>query len=117
MPAFECLYFLDNLHLSIIEVKLNGLPDNATAAEKFHWLKIDKENMVVSPLTFGAMDSSDEVEERYFEEGFLKFNSLSGTFIEKYNSAQHSLTLLDCNTLPDQIVKSIATYFSLETSI
>ena len=117
MLAFECLYFLDNLQLSIIEVKLNGLPDNATAAEKFHWLKIEKESMVISPLTFGAMDSSGEVEERYFEEGFLKFNSLSGTFIEKYNSAQHPLTVLNCNMLPAQIANSIASYFSLETSI
>lgn len=117
MPVFECLYFLDNDNLSIIEVKLNGLPDNATAAEKFHWLKIEKENMTITPLTFGAMDSSGEVEERYFEEGFLKFNSISGTFIEKYNSAQHPLMVLNGDTLPDQITNSIAAYFSLETSI
>jgi hypothetical protein len=37
------------------------------------------------------MDSSGEIEERYFEQGYLKFNHTTGTFIEKYNSAQHPL--------------------------
>ena len=117
MPAFECLYFLDNNDISVIEVKLNGLPDNATASEKFHWLKIEKQNLSISALTFGAMDSSGEIEERYFEEGFLKFSAETGTFIEKYNSAQHKLNILAPTLLPEKTFLAISTYFSVATSI
>jgi hypothetical protein len=91
MPNFECLYFLENFYLYIIEVKRTDLPHNAPASEKFKWLRIEKEQMEVSQLTFASMDSSGDIEERYFEEGYLKFNGEIGTFIEKYNFAQHPL--------------------------
>lgn len=112
MPDFECLYFLENFYLDIIEVKRLDLPHAASAAEKFHWLKIEKETKRVSPLTFRSMDSSGEIEERYFEEGFLKFKSTSGTFIEKYNSAQHPLHHRDCLKLSSDLAQSIEAYFA-----
>jgi hypothetical protein len=91
MPNFQCLYFLENFHLQIIEVKRTDLPENTEASERFKWLRIEKETMAISLLNFASMDSSGEIEERYFQEGYLKFNNTTGTFIEKYNSAQHPL--------------------------
>ena len=91
MPKFECLFFLENFYLQLIEVKRIDLPEDADISEKFKWLWIDKETIQISPLNFTAMDSAGEIEERYFEEGYLKFNNSTGTFIEKYNSAQHPL--------------------------
>jgi hypothetical protein len=91
MPKFECLYFLENPAIQLIEIKRSDLANDAEISQKFRWLRIDKERMRVTSLDFSAMDSSGEIEERYFEQGYLKFNQTTGTFIEKYNSAQHPL--------------------------
>lgn len=91
MPAFKCLYLLENFYLHILEIKRTDLEETAPASAMFRWLKIDKETNLVTDLSFRSMDSAGEVEERYFEEGFLKFNATIGTFIEKFNSAQHPL--------------------------
>lgn len=91
MPSFDCLYFLENFSMQIIEIKRTDLPEDAEISEKFKWLKFDKETNEISQLDFSSMDSSAEIEERYFEQGYLKFNNTTGTFIEKYNSAQHPL--------------------------
>ncbi|KQB98612.1 hypothetical protein [Pedobacter sp. Hv1] len=91
MPQFDCIFFLENVYLQIIEVKRNDLASDADISEKFKWLRIEKETLQITPLNFASMDSSGDIEERYFLEGYLKFNSSTGTFIEKYNSAQHHL--------------------------
>jgi hypothetical protein len=91
MPKFECLYFLENPDLQIIEVKRTDLAEDAEASIKFKWLRIEKSTLHIAELNFASMDSSGEIEERYFEQGYLKFNGTTGTFIEKYNSAQHPL--------------------------
>ena len=91
MPNFECLYFLENFYLYIIEIKRTDLPKDAPVEAVYKWLMIDKENLTITPLSFNAMDAAGEIEERFFAEGYLKFNSTIGTFIEKYNSAQHPL--------------------------
>lgn len=91
MSNFECLYFLENSYLYIIEVKMTNVNENADASEKYKWLRIDKETLEITPFKFAAMDSSGEIEERFFDEGYLKFNRSTGMFIEKYNSAQHPL--------------------------
>lgn len=107
MPSFECLYYLENIYLLIIEIKRSDLAENAGKNQKFKWLKIDKENLDITTLHFISMDSSGEIEERYFEQGYLKFNATIGTFIEKYNSAQHPLgRRMDCsltNTLQNTV--------------
>ena len=113
MPTFECLYYLENFYLDIIEVKRMDLPNTATASEKFHWLRIDKKSLKVTPLTFRSMDSSGEVEERYFEEGFLKFNPTIGTFIEKYNSAQHPLHHKGCLEVSPEVSKAVEHYLAI----
>jgi len=91
MPGFECIFFLEHAYLYIIEVRRTGLPENAEISDRFKWLRIEKETMRVSELRFASTDSSGEIEERYFSEGYLKFSGTTGTFIEKYNSAQHPL--------------------------
>ena len=91
MSKFECLFFLENFHLQFIEVKRNDVGEDADVSKRFKWLRIDKDTLEIWPLNFVSMDSSGEIEERYFQEGYLKFNNSTGTFIEKYNSAQHPL--------------------------
>jgi hypothetical protein len=90
-PEFTCLYFLENTTIYIIEVKRIDSPENFPIAQRIKWLRIDKETLAITELTFSAMDSAGDIEERYFEQGYLKFNQNEGTYIEKYNSAQHPL--------------------------
>lgn len=97
---FECLYLLDSSEFYLLEIKRNDLNDYAPISDKFKWFKITKDNFSTVQMTFRSMDSSGQVEERYFEEGFLKFNNEEGTFIEKYNSAQHALINKSNEELP-----------------
>jgi hypothetical protein len=91
MSNFECLYFLENFYLYILEIKRTDFPKDAPVETIYKWLMIDKETLTITPLSFNSMDAAGEIEERFFEEGYLKFNNNIGTFIEKYNSAQHPL--------------------------
>lgn len=110
MPAFKCLYLLENDELYILEISRTDLEDGAPASEKFRWLKIEKATMQVADLTFRSIDAAGEIEERYFEEGFLKFNGTTGTLIEKFNSAQHPLVRKQGDTLTADLANAIATH-------
>ncbi len=113
-PKFECLYFLDNTAIFIIEIKRTDLAEDEDPAAIYEWMMIDKSTLHVSPLTFRSMDSSAHVEERFFEEGYLKFNEEVGTFIEKFNSAQHQLINRKDIELSDSLQNSIKNYLSVK---
>ena len=110
LPAFTCIYFLENTDTYILEIKRNDLPQDEDVSKIYQWMRVSKDFQQASPLTFRSMDSSLEVEERYFEEGFLKFNRHSGTFIEKYNSAQHSLESKSNADVPADLTEAINNY-------
>lgn len=95
MPDFDCIYFLESAQFYVLEIKRNDCAENAPPSERFRWLRIEKSDLKVLSLTFQMMDAFGQIEERYFDEGFLKFNDIDGTYIEKYNAAQHRLERLD----------------------
>lgn len=117
MPKFDYLFLLENTYLQLIEIKRTDLPEDADMAEKCKWLRIEKKTLEISQLDFAAMDSSDQVEERYFEQGYLKFNSTSGTFIEKYNSAQHPLDRRMEFKIPTALENAITDFLSLAPTL
>lgn len=104
---FEYLYVLESEGLYLAEIKRNDLGEYAAIGEKFQWLRVEKKTWEISKLTFRSMDSSEEIEERYFEEGFLKFNLENGTYIEKYNSAQHALSNIGVQAAPAELHEHI----------
>ncbi|RZM29171.1 MAG: hypothetical protein EOO88_06025 [Pedobacter sp.] len=110
MFNFECLHLLENFHLSIVEVKRLDLEADASVSERFIWLRIDKDSGAICQLTFRSMDAASEIQERYFEQGFLKFNATIGTYIEKFNSAQHPLEVLDISGLSEESRTAITGY-------
>ncbi len=112
MPHFECLYYLENFYLSIVEVKRLDVAADAPAQERLRWLRIELDSLAVSPLQFSSMDSAGEIQERFFEEGFLKFNNEIGTYIEKYNVTQHPLTNKTSSNLPENIKTAIASFLA-----
>ncbi|MFN0253935.1 hypothetical protein [Pedobacter ureilyticus] len=99
----ESLYFLESADFYLVEIKRNDLDEQAPISDKFKWLKIEKHALAITELTFSSMDSSLEIEERYFKEGFLKFNKEDGTFIEKYNLAQYALQNRSNEELPNEL--------------
>jgi hypothetical protein len=109
-PAFNCLYYLEDGTTCIVEIKRNDLAADADISEVFRWLMIDLQSSEVTGLDFRSMDRSDNVEERFFDQGYLKFNPEQGTFIEKFNSAQHQLVNKTKIALPENISTTIADY-------
>lgn len=91
-PIFIYLYYLENPSISIFEIKRTDLPEDADISIIFHWLMFDKQTLSISKLEFISMDRTENVEERFFAQGYLKFNAQEGTFIEKFNAGQHKLT-------------------------
>jgi hypothetical protein len=106
-PAFTCIYFLENTDTYILEIKRNDLPQDEDVSKIYQWMRVSKDFQHTDPLTFRSMDSSIEVEERYFDEGFLKFNHSTGTFIEKFNSAQHKLEAKNNSEIPLDLTQVI----------
>lgn len=100
MPSYECILFLDSELLSIIELKFIPL-GGIDSAYGNQWFSINKTTHELSPLELRSIDSSDEIRECYFEQGFLKFSARSGTYIEKFNSGQHSLENRRANLSPE----------------
>jgi hypothetical protein len=84
--SVNCKYILENSDHYLVEI--NRI-DEGEIFERQQWLKVSKDLTDVKFLTLTAIDSSREIEERYFNEGYLKFNNRTGIFIEKFNSAQH----------------------------
>jgi len=100
---YKILYFFQNSDTTILEIQRLGLPDNADAEATYHWLYFDKITGSLIKLWFRSMDSSTEIEERYFEQGYLKFNKTEATYIEKHNSSQQKLNNMGNRAIGDEI--------------
>lgn len=90
-PAFTCPHYLENELYCVLEIKRRNFDPQTTISLPDQWVYVDKQNLKISPLTLRSVDSSGEIQERFFDQGYLKFNGQNGTFIEKFNSAQHQL--------------------------
>lgn len=111
-PAFKCLRYLENGTLSILEIKRTDLAADAELNDVYKWLQVDKFSFEVSPMAFRSMDSSGYVEERFFDQGYLKFNPEQGTFIEKFNSAQHNLKNHNSTELPSEVQGAVEAFLN-----
>lgn len=109
---FDCLYFLDNDQLCIVEIKLANPPPEASKKDKFKWLLINKETLNIKTLQFQSMDSSHEIEERFFDLGYLKFDAQKGVYISKDPSTQYQLENADCQPLPAKIMEALLNYLN-----
>lgn len=107
---FSCNCYLANNELAIVEIKENSNYQMVISPLQTIWFKIDLLTYLASPLNLIAKDSSSQIEERYFAQGFLKYGELSGNFIEKFNLGQHTLTKNRVSELPPLLKKSIDQY-------
>ncbi|KQM77044.1 hypothetical protein ASE74_17415 [Pedobacter sp. Leaf216] len=107
---YKILYFFQNTDTVILEIKRLDLPANADAEATFHWLYFDKITGSLIKLWFRSMDSSNEIEERYFEQGYLKFNKTEATYIEKHNSSQQKLNNMGNRAIGEDISALLENY-------
>jgi hypothetical protein len=112
-PSFKCLYHLESDLLSILEIKQIDLPLESPKSDIYKWLCYNKASGKIVQLIFNASDSSEDVQERYFEQGYLKFNQHSGTFIEKFNSAQHQLLNQEKDNVSDLLLAAIERFLEV----
>ncbi|TCC88029.1 hypothetical protein EZ428_20110 [Pedobacter frigiditerrae] len=104
-------YFFESANFYLLETDANKFNIENLSKDQ-RWLMIDKSTTKVCPLNLRHKDASEVVEERFFEEGYLKFNDTSGTYIEKYNSAQHSLTQIPAVAIPAAVHEAVADFMS-----
>lgn len=86
---YKIILYFENQTKIIVSIKLLGLDSDADSYLITQWLYFDKVSNSLNKLWLNSSDSSDVVEERYFEQGYMKFDNKEGTFIEKFNSSQH----------------------------
>lgn len=113
--TFECLHFLDNHSISILEICESAAPAPAKRLQVLRWLLIDKKNRQVKLLRSKAIDSAHQQGERYFDLGYLNYNHRSGTFIEGPNAFSHELDIGSCDHVPQDIL-SMVQHFLLSTT-
>lgn len=108
--SLKTLYFLDSEEISLIEVKLTGLPQETEKSKVYFWLMIDKSSERIEKLVFVSMKSEAEKEERIFTKGKLTFNATSGIFetVQK----KYPLGNFQADRLPKKIKDIIQDYFS-----
>jgi len=96
--ALTSSFFLDNGSLCIIETIWLG---------QSQWVLLHKKTLEIKTLQVGSKDNSAEVEERFFDMGYLKFDSRQGVFIEKYNAALHHLENRTSENVPETYLNMI----------
>lgn len=114
MPGeYKVLYLFENPDVMITKIKLNGFPLGGNSWEAYHWLYFDKLSASLVKLWFHSSDPSAAIEERYFEQGYLKFSETEATFIEKFNSSQHKLVNYSRRPLSTDVQELIESYLKL----
>lgn len=88
---YQVVYLFENPELIILKIKSPETVPQLNSWDAFHWLYFDKATKSLVKLWFHSSDASAAIEERYFEQGYLKFSRTEATFIEKFNSFQHKL--------------------------
>lgn len=107
---YKIRYLFENADTLIMEIQRLDLRDDADISQIYHWLYFDRLTSSMVKLWFRSMDSSAEIEERYFEQGYLKFSSTEATFIEKFNSSQHKLINHSMKSISDETKNLIEDY-------
>ena len=104
---FDCHEFLDNTNLAILEI---SLPEDDSNKRRYEWLLIDKQSLAIKRMNLKTSDSSSSVQERFFDLGFLKYDTESGIFIEAAAKDLHHLEHKGCEDIPKEYLSAVNTY-------
>jgi hypothetical protein len=107
---FDCHEFFDNTNLAILEI---SLPEDDGEKRRYEWLLISKQYLSVKRMELKTRDGSASVEERFFDLGFLEYDSKSGFFIEAAAKDLHHLQHLGCQDIPKEYLTAVSAPGSL----
>ncbi|WP_159466588.1 hypothetical protein [Dyadobacter sp. 3J3] len=96
----------------IFEVRRMDLGQNADKSALYRWLRVDKDTLKVTPLTFVSMNSSGIFDERFFKQGYLSFDSQKAVFIAESSSVQHILDINWPDDLPDFLEVAVHSFLT-----
>lgn len=102
---YQLRYLFENDERYIMEITNKG------SFQENSWLVYQKLSKSFTPLTFKFMDYSSFVEERFFDEGFLKVNSETVTFIEKVSRKIETLKNLNSESFPEFLLNELNQFF------
>lgn len=110
----DCRYFLDNQSLCFLEIAtpLHSIDDKQ---KNYEWLLFNKIDQSIKMLSLKSRDESTEVQERYFNLGFLKFSLREGVFIETGNKGQYRLENKACEGIPEEYMQTIENFLNAPT--
>ncbi|TDE13216.1 MULTISPECIES: hypothetical protein [Dyadobacter] len=83
------------------------MPSDATKSDVYKWMLIDKNDLKITPLEFLSMSAANLMEERFFRQGYLSFDSDQAVYIRESSSIQNILRIKDSDCITDSIVASI----------
>lgn len=110
--TYKILFLLENEEIIIAEVKRTDLAD-APKDQKYHWIFYDKAGDSVEKLSFVSMNSSEDLQERTFVQGELKFNNSEGAF--ERDGKRFVLQNCTGNSLPKTVFRHICQYLDLKS--
>ncbi|HKG05005.1 MAG TPA: hypothetical protein VKB19_01030 [Pedobacter sp.] len=108
---FICQSFLENTSLCILEIPVDIEVSNDRVRSN-QWLIVNKADLSVRMMNLKSRDASSWVQERYFDLGYLKYDSTSGIFIEVQNHGLHHLVNANVSDVPAQYLSAVAGYLS-----
>lgn len=80
------------------------MPSDAIKSDIYKWMLVDKNNLHITPLEFLSMTSAGPIEERFFRQGYLSFDSDQAVYIRESSSVQNILRRKEIDDLPESIV-------------
>lgn len=107
--SFDCHSFLDNHIFAIVEISTED-PSIHANGKNYQWLLVHKVQLTVSKLQLKSRDDSAAVHERFFDMGYLKFDSSAGVFITQEKQELHPLSNLSCKDIPPVLLEAVENY-------
>jgi len=110
---FNCLTYLDNHSFSIIEIAIKDevrFPDEY----RYHWIMVRKSDLKVFPMEIKGKNDEGREEERFFDMGYLRFDSQQGIFLESKTNALHPVEVEPCEGIDKVHLTAINAFLQMQ---
>jgi len=99
------LYYFSGDGISILEVKINGLPEGTPPNKVYHWLYNEQISQDLQKLDFKSMGTKDNQNYREFEQGELWFDTSKAKL--KLQTQEFALKVHAFSSVPESLVLHI----------
>jgi hypothetical protein len=89
-----------------------GFGSTFLSKKRLERIVINKTGLDVKELEFKSMNSSNQIEERFFDLGYLKFDTQKGVYISKEPTTPYALENNNPEQVPTQIMEATTWYLN-----